>query len=112
MIGRTIAHYEIVSKLGSGGMGDVYVIDQMFAGLGPDLLGVCEIENDHVLQLLADDLNISGRNYQILPHASPDARGIDVGFIFDANVLAASDADHQVVLKRNATRDLFWATFH
>ena len=25
MVGRTLAHYEIVEKIGSGGMGDVYL---------------------------------------------------------------------------------------
>jgi serine/threonine protein kinase len=27
MIGRTISHYRVVSKLGAGGMGDVYVAE-------------------------------------------------------------------------------------
>lgn len=87
------------------------VIGQMFNDLGPDLLGVCEIENERVLRFLAEEINVPGRDYRILPHDSPDARGIDVSFIFDANTLAASNPDHQVVVKRNATRDLFWATF-
>lgn len=87
------------------------IIRLMFAGAGPDLLGVCEVENEDVLQLLANRLNLPGRSYQVLAHNSPDARGIDVSFLFDQNVLAASNPGHQVVVKRTATRDLFWATF-
>jgi predicted extracellular nuclease len=87
------------------------IIELMFAGAGPDLLGVCEVENERVLQMLVDEIDIAGRNYQLLSHASPDARGIDVGFIFDNNVLTPSNQDHQVVIKRRSTRDLFWATW-
>ncbi len=84
------------------------IIKTMFGGAGPDLLGVCEIENETVLQLLADRMQLAGRQYKVAAHASPDARGIDVSFIFDSNVLTAQDIHHQVVVKRTATRDLFW----
>ena len=87
------------------------IINQMFNGQGPDLLGLCEVENESIVQRLANKINISGRNYGIVPHNSPDARGIDVSFIFDQNTLQATDPAHQVVIKRNATRDLFWCTF-
>jgi predicted extracellular nuclease len=87
------------------------IINQMFGGQGPDLLGVCEVENEAVVQRLADQINIPGRNYGVVTHNSPDARGIDVSFIFDQNALQASNPSHQVVIKRNATRDLFWCTF-
>lgn len=88
-----------------------HVIESMFGGAGPDLLGVCEVENDTVLQLLLDEVNIAGRDYQISHHMTADARGIDVSFVFDANVLDAHDMGHQMVLKRRATRDLFWVEF-
>jgi endonuclease/exonuclease/phosphatase family metal-dependent hydrolase len=85
------------------------VIEQMFDGAGPDLLGVCEIENERVLELLADAINLPGRDYRVVTHDSTDARGIDVSFLVDDNVLEATDTDHQVVVKRSATRDIFWA---
>ena len=62
-------------------------IAQMNTGRGPDLLGVCEVENRFVLDRLVD-----GRATQLLPvprsyavvHAdTDDARGIDVAFIYD-----------------------------
>jgi hypothetical protein len=84
------------------------IIMMMFSGAGPDLLGVCEIENERVLEMLKDRLNIAGRDYRILSHNSPDARGIDVSFIYDHSLLLAANPGHQVVVKRTSTRDLFW----
>lgn len=86
------------------------IIKQMFKGAGPDLLGVCEVENERVLEMLTGWLKLSGRKYRVLGHDSPDARGIDVSFIYDANALTMSDPGHQVVIRRTGTRDLFWAT--
>ena len=86
------------------------IVKLMFAGAGPDLLGVCEVENEGVVQMLANRLTLAGRNYQVLDHDSPDARGIDVSFIYDGNVLTPTNPGHQVVVKRTATRDIFWAT--
>ncbi len=87
------------------------IISLMFEGRGPDLLGVAEVENEAVMKFLARQLTIQGRRYRVLTHPSKDARGIDVSFLFDANTLTPSNAQHQVVVKRTATRDLFWATF-
>jgi endonuclease/exonuclease/phosphatase family metal-dependent hydrolase len=84
------------------------VIVAMFDGDGPDLIGVCEVENEHVLDLLVDRLDIDGRSYKVAAHASPDARGIDVSFIYDENMLRVTGQGHQVVIKRSATRDIYW----
>jgi predicted extracellular nuclease len=87
------------------------IVDLMFNGQGPDLLGICEVENEAIVQRLAGQISIPGRNYGVVAHNSPDARGIDVSFIFDQNTLQAANPSHQVVIKRTATRDLFWCTF-
>jgi endonuclease/exonuclease/phosphatase family metal-dependent hydrolase len=87
------------------------IIKLMFAGAGPDLLGVAEAENEAVLKLLAARMSLPGRAYTVLNHPSPDTRGIDTSFIYDANTLTPSAANHFVVAKRRGTRDLFWATF-
>lgn len=84
------------------------IVRMMFGGNGPDLLGICEVENEDVVQLLVDRLNIPGRNYQVAHHMSPDARGIDVSFIVDTQVLRIDHLCHQVVVRRTATRDIFW----
>ncbi|MEH6470098.1 MAG: hypothetical protein V7752_02500 [Halopseudomonas sp.] len=84
------------------------IIELMFDGAGPALLGVCEVENEAVVERLATAINIPGRNYSVVSHASADARGIDTSFIIDTNELNVLSSAHQVVIKRSATRDLFW----
>lgn len=84
------------------------IIEQMFGGAGPALLGVCEVENESVLDRLAKAINLPGRNYIVASHASDDARGIDTSFLVDTAKLTIVSTHHQVVLKRSATRDIFW----
>ena len=64
------------------------VIVQMNDGAGPDLLGVCEVENRTVLNLLVAELNarLPGRLYQVVHADTSDARGIDVAFLYDPSV--------------------------
>lgn len=64
------------------------VISQIGTNVTPDglaVLGVCEIENKLVLEDLVKQPAIAKRNYQIVHYDSPDARGIDVGFIYNPN---------------------------
>ena len=87
------------------------VILQMNDGRGPDLLGVCEIENQFVLELLRDALAPLNRNYDIAHHDTSDNRGIDVAFLFDADLLTAEEQFSHFIIKRTATRDLFQVNF-
>ena len=90
------------------------VIAQMNNGCGPDILGVCEIENRAVLQQLIQAIGLPGRRYKIAHHDMSDKRGIDVAFIYDSRRVTTRESewfDH-VVLKRNATRDLFQVNFY
>lgn len=50
---------------------------------GPAVIGVSEVENITVLQDLVSDPQIKARGYKIIHHDSPDARGIDVGMLYD-----------------------------
>ena len=91
------------------------VIAQMNGGAGPDLLGVCEVENRFVLERLVGALAgpLPGRNYDIVHADTQGARGIDVAFIYDENLFEAS-ADQvffHVVMRRNATRELVQVNF-
>ena len=58
---------------------------------GPDVIGVCEVENRRVLTMLRDRIDISGRQYRIAHHETSDKRGIDVAFIYDSSIVTAGD---------------------
>ena len=50
---------------------------------GVAVLGLCEMENRHVLEDLVAQPEIKNRNYQIVHYDSPDRRGVDVGLIYN-----------------------------
>ena len=86
-------------------------IRQINAGAGPDLLGLCEVENRPVLEKLLQSLAPLGRQYEIAHHDTSDKRGIDVAFIYDSNKFTAQEQFFHVILKRAATRDIFQVNF-
>ena len=62
------------------------IIQQMNGGMGPDILGVCEVENKYCLEQLNFSLNgrLADRDYGIVhADATLDRRGIDTAFIYD-----------------------------
>lgn len=87
------------------------IISRMNSGRGPDILGVCEVENAYVMQLLVQNLSLLRRNYTIVHHDTSDGRGIDVGFIYDADILTAEAQFSHFVMRRTATRDLLQVNF-
>lgn len=91
------------------------VIAQMNTGAGPDLLGVCEVENRHVLDLLAAELavRLNGRDYQVVHGDTADARGIDVAFLYDPTrfQVPADQVFFHIVMRRNATREVVQVNF-
>jgi endonuclease/exonuclease/phosphatase family metal-dependent hydrolase len=84
------------------------IIVQANGGSGPDVLGVCEVENEHVLGLLRKSLAPLRRNYRIAHADTHDRRGIDVAFLYDADryEVRAGEVFSHFVLRRSATRDL------
>jgi len=48
----------------------------------PDIIGVCEIENRHVLEGITNFSPLKTIKYKIIHQNSPDRRGIDVGFLY------------------------------
>lgn len=95
------------------------VIATMNAGRGPDLLGVCEVENRFVVQLLVDAVNAllpTPRDYRIVHADTDDDRGIDVAFIYDDTLLEVPSPEDEwvffhVVMRRNATREIVQVNF-
>jgi endonuclease/exonuclease/phosphatase family metal-dependent hydrolase len=92
------------------------IIAQMQGGQGPDILGLCEIEDDHVLRDLIAKVNavLPGRDMGMV-FATEDLsfRGIDTAFIYDQNVFSV-DPDlvfNHFVMRRTGTRDILQATF-
>lgn len=84
------------------------IIGQINGGQGPDVLGLCEVENVSVLKRLCAAL--PQRNYQVAHADTADERGIDVAFLFDGQMFKKREQFNHVILKRNATRDLFQVT--
>jgi len=60
------------------------IIRMMNDGNGPDILGVCEVENEEVFESMVDKF-LSDLDYEIAYIESPDNRGIDNGLIFKAD---------------------------
>lgn len=90
------------------------VIARMNDGRGPDVLGVCEIENRYVLDALIAVLApmLPKRRYKTIhADASRDRRGIDTAFLYDGRMFKAKDLFHHAVLRRTGTRDITQATF-
>jgi hypothetical protein len=86
----------------------------MNTGQGPDLLGVCDVENRFVVDQLINRVTAAlaaPRNYAVVHADTGDARAIDVAFIYDATVFQSSlpleeSVFIHVVMRRNATREI------
>jgi len=87
------------------------IIQQLNDGRGPDLLGVCEVENRAVLDLLVLALTPLGRDYAVEHHDTADQRGIDVAFLYDRALFTAEQQFSHFVMRRTATRDLLQVNF-
>lgn len=84
------------------------IIKQMHGGAGPDLLGLCEVENREVMERLLTE--IGRADYRLAHKDSPDIRGIDCSLIYSANVFnapPAADIRGHLVHFRYPTRDIF-----
>jgi hypothetical protein len=67
------------------------VIQQLGDADGPEVLGVCEVENRKVLQDLLLSPGLSTKGYEIIHFDSPDPRGIDVALIYKAAIFKPSE---------------------
>jgi len=63
------------------------VVRDMNQSKGPDILGLCEVENETVVDALTKELSKqTKRAYSYVHFNSPDGRGIDVAMIFDQKI--------------------------
>ena len=90
-------------------------INQVIASLNyPMIMGFCEIENEKVVQDVLD-FSKKLKKYDIVHFESPDARGIDVGMIYDSKMVKRIDSGKlRFVLPGQTeatTRDIVWAKF-
>ena len=91
------------------------VINDMFDGTGPDLLGVCEVENEPTLQQLVDAVTVRNDLEILQFQDGPDVRGIDCALVFSNQKfqpiqLGGPEPDapaSHVVHNRYPTRDIF-----
>jgi len=60
------------------------IIRMMNDGRGPDILGICEVENQEVFELMLSKY-LADINYEIAYIESPDNRGIDNGLVFKSD---------------------------
>jgi endonuclease/exonuclease/phosphatase family metal-dependent hydrolase len=95
------------------------LIATMNSGRGPDLLGVCEVENLFVVDRLLERVNAmlsAPRSYAVVHAETDDARGIDVAFIYDDTLFQVplplrDSVFFHVVMRRHATREIVQVNF-
>ena len=82
------------------------IIKLMHGGQGPDLLGICEVENKELLEELVVRTGLP--NLVVAHKNSPDIRGIDTSLIYSNKVFAldGEPVDHNIHF-RHPTRDVF-----
>jgi predicted extracellular nuclease len=87
------------------------VIRQIDGSAGPDVLGVCELENRNALEALANACDPAGR-FDAVHKDSEDERGIDVGLIYNRNKMKLLEVcNYPVRLSSDSsdrTRGLLW----
>ncbi len=78
----------------------------------PDIIGLAEIENDSVLQKLANHYILRKIQYSVIHFESADLRGIDCAILYKHKKLDLhSMKPNQVILNGRPTRDILGATF-
>ena len=77
-----------------------YAISQIGSKNGPDIIGLCEMENRQVLQDLLAEPELRDLGYEIVHFDSPDKRGIDCALFYRSKYYQLLDArPHPVRLK-------------
>jgi hypothetical protein len=92
-------------------------IDNLVKGIssafssGPDLIGMCEIENENLAQEIATKLNrnLNRNDYSVAKYKdSPDIRGIDTCLIYSNSIFEFIESKSYNMDLRYPTRDIFY----
>lgn len=87
------------------------VIAQIGTEFTPDglaILGVSEIENDTVLKDLIKEPLLSKRNYKYVHYDSKDARGVDVGLLYNPTYFTVEASDKLYVQLPSGSKDAYY----
>ena len=87
------------------------VLSQMGADQTPDgpaILGVAEVENDTVLSDLVKHPLIAKRQYAIVHYDSRDARGVDVGLLYNPKYFTVEASDKLFVQLPTGAKDAYY----
>lgn len=87
------------------------VISEMgtaYSDNGASILGVAEIENDTVLQFLIQHPLLQKRNYHIIHASSKDARGVDVGILYNPSHFTPTEAEKLFVSLPGNSKDEYF----
>jgi Endonuclease/Exonuclease/phosphatase family len=86
-------------------------LNELHGGLGPELLGVAEVEGDQVFEELIAETGNTHLKVVKDPAGTSDLRGIDVSLAYDDCKLSVVDKHSHVVHLRYQTRDIFEVIF-
>ncbi|MFP6762537.1 MAG: endonuclease/exonuclease/phosphatase family protein [Planctomycetaceae bacterium] len=81
------------------------VISDMHDGQGPALLGLSEVENRKVVEMLVEHLKPLKRDYGIVHQDSPSFRGIDCALIYDRKMFKLEESRF-LRIEGETTRDI------
>lgn len=86
------------------------VIASMNEGKGPDILGMCEVENSAVLADLTKNHQLAKMNYKFVHFEGPDERSIDNALIYQSKKMTLVSATPYPIVfaenPRSKTRDI------
>ncbi|MBO0590919.1 endonuclease/exonuclease/phosphatase family protein [Cellulophaga sp. E16_2] len=68
----------------------------------PDIIGLCEVENQQVVEDLVYHKNLQDKNYGIVHFDSPDERGIDVALLYKKSAFLPTSFKSQRLLLQNS----------
>lgn len=71
----------------------------------PAIIGVSEVENREVMEDVVNDPQLLSKDYGIVHYDSPDARGIDVGLLYQKKIfIPIHTSSHELVIYDDNTR--------